>query len=108
VITRNSLGNFIIIIEMKAGSGDNPSIQQQLKGSQCLATYIQNIGQIFWKESSFLAHYVYRFVSLKNMKINKKTRYNPKSFPLHDSPEHCLQISPGQSLQLKQLITVGR
>jgi len=104
IITSTTKGKFIIIIEMKAGAGDNISIRQQLRGAQCLATYIKQVGKVFWKNQNFLADYQYRFVSLKHLGTNKKSSRSSKTYSLHNSPEKCLCLSPGKFLQLRELI----
>lgn len=105
--------NWIVIIEMKGGNTDTATaIEQQLRGAQCLVAYCRAIGQEFWKNPRFLkkTHYQQRFVSVKNIGINKKeTRHSPKSGS-NDSPERMLKINaPARGvLQFKSLVGSSR
>lgn len=69
----------ILCIEMKAGKGGTETeINEQLKGAKCFVAYCQEIGKLFWNKENFLKDYEYRFVSIKNIKLNKKsTGSNP-------------------------------
>ncbi|KHD09575.1 hypothetical protein PN36_25450 [Candidatus Thiomargarita nelsonii] len=99
--------NLIIFIEMKKGKGGSElEIIQQLKGAWCVIDYCRSIGQRFWKQESFLNpnDYDYRFVSIRDIAINKKpTRISPLD-GLHDSPERMLKINSPHHLQFKQLV----
>lgn len=67
-------GKFIICIEMKVGQRkDKKEIVKQLKGAQCFVAYVQKIGQVFWNKKDFLSDYQYRFVSIKNISMNKRS-----------------------------------
>ncbi len=101
--------NWIVYIEMKRGNtGLVSEIENQLRGAQCVVAYCRAIGQEFWQESRFLEkkNYQQRFVSVKNIGINKKeTRNSPKSGS-NDSPERMLKINaPAKGvLQFKSLV----
>lgn len=76
-VTNTDKRNWIICIEMKKGKGDSEEeIICQLKGTQCFIAYCRAIGQAFWQQSEFLRPeaYEYRFVSIRNIGINKKQR----------------------------------
>lgn len=101
--------NWIVYIEMKSGNTDTATaIEQQLRGAQCLVAYCRAIGQKFWRDPGFLkeTNYQQRFVSVKNIGINKrKPLHSPKSGS-NDSPERMLKINaPAKSaLQFKSLV----
>jgi len=104
IIANTEQEKFIVCIEMKAGKGGEPKeIKQQLQGSQCFVAYCREIGRVFWDKKDFLEGYKYRFVSMKNIRINKKpTRINQKE--IHDSPERMLKISSPKYLNFKVLV----
>ena len=101
--------NWIVYIEMKSGNtGLASAIEQQLRGAQCLVAYCCAIGREFWKEPRFLkkTNYQQRFVSVKNIGIDKRpTRILPPS-GRHDAPERLLKINaPAKgALQFKNLV----
>ncbi len=103
IIVHTEQEKVIIYIEMKAGKGKTKEIKQQLQGSQCFVAYCREIGRVFWDKKDFLEGYKYRFVSIKNILINKKpTRINQKE--IHDSPERMLIISSSKRLNFKVLV----
>ena len=79
VIIADGKKKVILCIEMKAGKGESETdIIAQLKGAKCFVAYCREIGQLFWNKPNFLKDYEYRFVSIKNIKINKtSTRFDP-------------------------------
>jgi hypothetical protein len=95
----------IIFIELKAKSTTSleADIILQFKGAKCFIAYCQEIGKVFWNEPSFLDHYEYRYVSIRNIGIAKKTT-REKKYPTHDQPEKMLKIGSPHHLQFKQLI----
>lgn len=96
VIACNDKAKWIVHIEMKGGNtGSGKEIEQQLRGALCLVTYCRAIGQEFWQEPKFLEqkNYQQRFISVKNIGIQKKpTWISPKS-GWHDTPENMLKIN---------------
>ncbi|WP_293062699.1 hypothetical protein [Okeania sp. SIO2B3] len=99
-------GKFIVFIEMKRGkkTSKEKEIIQQLKGAQCFVEYCQAIGKLFWEKQDFLDNYKCRFVSFKNITVNKKpTRYKSKD-DIHDTPENMLKISSPNHIQFNHLI----
>lgn len=94
----------IVLIEMKAGKAIEKEVIQQLKGGKCLVKYCQQIGQEFWGKINFLTDYDYRFISLKNINIPKKSTRNKKQPQLHDSPENMLKIYSPKTLEFNRLI----
>ena len=109
VIASDSKANWIMYVEMKRGKGHSEKeITQQLRGAQCLVAYCRAIGQEFWQEPKFLEKksYQQRFISVKDIGIQKRqTRVEPKS-GLHDAPERMLKISapPKSNLWFNQLV----
>jgi len=95
----------IICIEMKSKNttSKEQEIIQQLKGAKCFVTYCQEIGKEFWGQRKFLDNYVYRFVSIKNIGINKQPTRNKKT-KIHDSPEGMLKIGSQKYIQFNNLI----
>ncbi len=104
IISDSPIKKMIVLIEMKAGKALEKEVIQQLKGGKCLVKYCQQIGQEFWREIDFLNNYDYRFISLKNISISKKSTRNKKQAQLHDSPENMLKIYSPKGLQFNQLI----
>ena len=94
---------FIIIIEMKAGKAIEKEVIQQLKGAECFIAYCREIGRLFWQEKNFLREYNYRFVSLKNINIPKRSTRDKRYQSLHDCPENMLKIYSPKTLQFKKL-----
>ena len=109
IVAKTVSGNRIVYLEMKRGkSGSQTEIVQQLKGAVCLVAYCRAIGRAFWQEPEFLEekNYQPRFVSVRNIGMNKRpTRYQfrPK---LHDKPESMLKINASgrNTLQFNQLM----
>ena len=88
--------NWIVYIEMKRGNtGSVRKIEQQLRGAKCLVAYCRAIGQEFWQQPKFLQekNYVQRFVSVKNIGINKKETQERPQAGKHDAPDRMLKIS---------------
>ncbi len=109
LIARDDRVNWIVIIEMKSGNtGSATEIEQQLRGAQCLVAYCRAIGQEFWKEPKFLkkTNYQQRFVSVKNIRIDKKPTRNPPPSGKHDAPERMLKLSAPakRTLQFNDLV----
>ena len=109
IIASDDKVNWIVHIEMKSGNaGSGEEIEQQLRGAQCLVAYCRAIGQEFWKEPEFLKkdNYQQRFISVKDIGIQKKpTRPRSKS-DQHDTPENMLKIkAPARGrLQFNELV----
>jgi hypothetical protein len=99
----------ILCIEMKAKgtTAKEWEIIQQLKGTKCCVSYCQQIGKEFWEYSHFLDSYVYRFVTIRNININKRTTQE-KITDNHDTPERMLKISNPKYLQFNRLIGVRK
>jgi hypothetical protein len=95
---------YVIYIEMKASSSTSKEweIIQQLQGTQCFFTYCQAIGKVFWQEKNFLNGYQPRFVSFRNIGLNKQPIH--KENPIHDRPEQMWKINCAKSIQFNQLI----
>ncbi|MEL4897349.1 hypothetical protein [Crocosphaera sp. Alani8] len=104
IIYHKNKRKFIVIIEMKAGKADNREVIQQLKGAECFVYYCQKIGKSFWGESNFLNGYKYRFISVKNIKLNKMPTREKKQPKIHDTPENMLKISGKKPLEFNKLI----
>jgi hypothetical protein len=99
--------NFIMFIEMKKGKGGSEgSIIKQLKGTQCLLSYCKEIGKLFFNKEDFLSakKYEYRFISIRDIGINKKTTVTKFNNKQHNHPEDMLKISSPHNLYFKQLI----
>ncbi|RLC04971.1 MAG: hypothetical protein DRI57_27865 [Deltaproteobacteria bacterium] len=106
IIANTDKENLFILIEIKKGKGSSErTIIRQLQGAQCVIAYCRSIGQVFWQQKDFLnpEKYKYRFVSIRNIGINKKPTYTPHRDGLHDCPERMLKITSPHHLQFKQL-----
>lgn len=96
---------FLIELKAKSTTSSEDEIIAQLKGGSCVISYIQSIGEKFWNKSDFLKNYEYRYVSIKNISINKKTtRLKNNASVKHDKPENMLKISSPKNLYFRQLI----
>jgi hypothetical protein len=95
---------YVIYIEMKASSKTSKEweIIQQLQGTQCFFTYFQAVGKVFWQAKDFLNGYQPRFVSFRNIGLNKQPIH--KENPIHDRPERMWKINCAKSIQFNQLI----
>ena len=96
IIASDNKVNWIVHIEMKGGNtGSGKEIKQQLRGALCLVTYCRAIGQEFWQEPKFLEqkNYQQRFISVKNIGIQKKPIWIPPKSGWHDTPENMLKIN---------------
>ena len=95
----------ILFIELKAKSNTSSKkhIVQQLKGSQCVVKYSQEIGKLFWNPL-FLDDFQYRFVCLSDINLDKRKSQACKDLTLHDTPEKMLRINSPRHLQFRQLI----
>jgi hypothetical protein len=95
----------IICIEMKAGKGGTEKeIIQQLNGAKCFIVYCQEIGQSFWNYPHFLKDYEYRFVSIKNISISKRSTRSSRQTPIHDQPDRMLKLTSSKGLQFNHLV----
>lgn len=100
IIAKDGGENWIIYIEMKRGShGSARRIRQQLQGAKCFIDYCRAVGQTFWGEPRFLkdGDYQQRYVSVKNIGVNKRPSSKTRKPSLHDCPENMLKISAPSS-----------
>ena len=107
IIAKDGRKNWIIYIEMKRGNhGRGKHIKQQLQGSRCFIDYCRAVGRVFWGDPEFLEEkdYQQRYVSVKEIGVNKKPSKGPGRQPLHDCPEDMLKIPvPQNRIQFKKL-----
>ena len=102
--------NWIIYVEMKGGkTHSEKDIEHQLMGAQCLVAYCRAAGQVFWERAEdFLeeANYQQRFVSVKEIGVNKQPTRRRNRPGLHDTPRNMLKIvAPGNSeVRFRRLI----
>ena len=95
----------VVIIELKAGKGGTETeIIQQLKGAQCFVAYCKAIGQAFWPTTNFLENYQYRFVSIRNISISKRSTRSSGTTVLHDCPDRMLKLTSPKGLQFNRLV----
>ena len=109
IFTREDGRKRIVYVEMKEGTGGtNRDIELQLRGAKCLVAYCRAIVQEFWKENRFLENYAERFVSVRNIRIDKRPTRGLKT-PVHDAPEKMLRLTaPKGILQFNELVSKGR
>ncbi|MFY9258920.1 MAG: hypothetical protein WAO71_00270 [Gallionella sp.] len=108
IIANTQNKKMIVCIELKARkeTSSTAEVIQQLKGAQCVIGYCQQIAQQFWGETSLLKDYEYRFVTVRDISISKKTSKTKSDLDaLHDTPENMLKINSPNNLYLKQLIS---
>jgi hypothetical protein len=96
---------YVVYIEMKARvtTSKEKEIIQQLQGTQCFFKYCEEIGRVFWEEPNFLADYKSRFVSFRNIGLNKRPT-REKAGIFHDRPDRMLKLNSTKSIQFNQLI----
>jgi hypothetical protein len=96
---------YVVYIELKARSTTSKEneIIQQLQGTQCFFTYCQEIGKVFWKEANFLNGYQPRFVSFRNIGLDKRPTREQKT-PIHDLPNRMLKLNSTNSIQFNRQI----
>lgn len=109
IIANDGRKNWIVYIEMKRGSyGRERHIKQQLQGSRCFIDYCRTVGRTFWGEREFLEEgdYQPRYVSVKNIGVNKRPSRETRKPYLHDCPENMLKISAPSSrgIWFKELV----
>lgn len=98
---------FVVFIELKSGKGGRAEdIVRQLKGAVCVVSYIRAIGQEFWSYRQFLEIHSceYRFVSIRNISINKRPTRNPPTRVVHNRPDQMLKISSPGRIYFQHLI----
>lgn len=111
ILAHTSAAKWIIYLEMKSGNNSsNPEIVQQLKGAECFVAYCRALGQIFWRQPKFLEeqNYLRRFISVKNISMNKQPTWLLLQSEPHDSPEKMLRISAPSRNRLDFNKMVGR
>jgi hypothetical protein len=96
---------YVVYIEMKARvtTSKGREIIHQLQGTQCFFKYCEEIGKVFWEEPNFLAGYKSRFVSFRNIGLNKRPTREKAAIP-HDRPDRMLKLNSTKSIQFNQLI----
>ena len=105
IITNSDQGNFILYIEMKKGTDKLRKIIEQLKGAQCFIAYCREIGRVFWQQPGFLgANYQSRFVTIREIRINKRPTINRPQSSLNDNPEDVLKIKGKGNLRFRELV----
>ena len=103
VIVSNGTKKLIILIEtQKSNYKSRAEVVQQLKGALCFVNYCKCIGKEFWLEE-FLDGYEYRFVSMKDISIDKRSTTGESKKTLHNCPEDFKRIF-GRSHHFSQLI----
>ena len=105
IICNTETIKIVLFIELKAKSSTSTTkhVIQQLKGSQCVVKYSQEIGKLFWN-STFLNDFQYRFVCLRDINIPKRQTRACKALTMHDCPENMLKINSPHHLQFRELI----
>lgn len=104
VIARHRNRKWIVYIEMKSGKGNTAEVKQQLRGAKCLVTYCRAIVQEFWEEHGFLRGFAERFVSVREIRIAKRSTREPRA-PVHDNPDDMLTMSaPKGTIHFQKLL----
>jgi hypothetical protein len=96
---------YVIYIEMKARvtTSKEKEIIQQLQVTQCFFKYCEEIGKVFWETPNFLSGYKSRFVSFRNIGLNKRPTRD-KVATIHDRPDRMLKLNSAKFVQFNQLI----
>lgn len=98
----------ILFIELKRGKIVLREVVDQLKGADCVLSYIQQIGMSFWKEKSFLRNYKKRFIAIGNIKMHKKPIKGSRSTLVHDTPEKALKIEHPHRITFQEIASLNR
>ncbi|TAE56148.1 MAG: hypothetical protein EAZ76_04000 [Nostocales cyanobacterium] len=98
IIADTEMKKVILCIEMKAKrkTAKEWEIIQQLKGAKCCVEYFQKIGKEFWGYPYFLDNYAYRFITIRDINIDKRPTQE-KIIDNHDIPERMLKIAAPKS-----------
>jgi len=97
--------SYCLHIELKHGKGGSQEgIANQLRGSHCLWKYICDLSVSFHNGNELLNPAIeHRFVSFRDIKINKKPVYQKKN-QKHDKPESMLKLTAITNIQFSRLI----
>ena len=98
----------IVCIELKSKKGSRKEIVQQLTGAKCMISYCREIGNDFWKESTFLSKHNYRFVSFSHTSNTKNPSRIKMKSELNDSPEKMLMIQGHRRIQFSQIAAMSK
>ncbi|WP_089724141.1 hypothetical protein [Candidatus Thiosymbion oneisti] len=93
----------ILYIEIKRTKDAWNQIVKQLMGTQCFIKYCQEVGKVFWDESSFLAGYKNRFISIGHTNIAKRKTRITRIEKQHDTPDRAMKIDWPNYLQFNRL-----
>jgi len=118
ILTNIKNQKIAIFLELKSGNPDNKDIINQLKGAFCLYKYLQNVGQIFWRETNFLTDYEIKFAVIKEISQKIKLKKQPSNFkrenlasqiPLDNSnipdiPKYFLSLKHQQEIYFRALL----
>lgn len=105
IVAYSDKGNFILHIEMKKGRGKLRDIVDQLKGSACFLSYCRDIGRRFWQQPDFLGSgYKHRFVTIREIRTDRRPTVEKPQSGLHDSPENPLKIGGKVRLHFRELV----
>lgn len=93
VIVSRGARKWVVCIEIKKPNRGRKEIVEQLEGALCFVSYCKSIGRAFWTKDDFLEDCDYRFVSMVNVSVNKKSTRpsNPKPL-LHSRPNEFLKL----------------
>ena len=107
-----------IFLELKSDNPYNKDIINQLKGAFCLYKYLQNVGQIFWRETNFLTDYEIKFAVIKEISQKIKLKKQPSNFKrenlvsqilldnlnIPDIPKYFLSLKHQQEIYFRTLL----
>ena len=110
IFARTSGQNWIVYMEMKGGKArSEEDVVHQLMGAQCVVSYCRAVGRVFWERGvNFLAErdYQQRFVSVKEIGVNKRPTWGRNRGGRHDTPRDMQKIvAPGRGkIRFRKLI----
>ena len=110
VVISNDLDKkWIIYIELKQGNNGKPKqIVKQLEGARCFINYCREVGKTFLREPEFLdpTNYQERYISVKNIGVDKRLSKIPTKPLVHDHASSMLRISapPPKGIRFEHLI----
>ena len=103
IISSDEKERWIVYVEMKRGAGERVDIERQLRGARCVVAYCRAIVEEFWHGRRFLQDYHERFVSVRNIRIEKRST-RERNRPVHDNPKDMLPLTaPTGTLRFENL-----
>lgn len=93
----------IIFIEIKKNKDDTSHIKKQLKSTDCIFDYIQNVGKKFYDKDDFFDGYERKYIVFNRLVKKSLTKSHMASYDIPSEYDNPLFIS-GNSTIFKRLV----